>query len=167
VGAPTGGDEGAVNSGRPVRPSDVSPTESPTRAAVTPNLERVDIALGLDTIEGVPALDNFAHSLGAYRDHTWRGIGLHDAPPNRFDIAFEQSLNTCISRGGRIKFNLDSINIDQALSGDPNIRVGRYTEWELQQIVRSQSWFEATDFYLNGQQLTASELLEFGITLVH
>jgi hypothetical protein len=93
-------------------------------------------------------------------------LGLHDAPAGRFDIAFEQSLNNVVARGGRIKFNLNSLDVPSALASDPAVRVGRYTEWELQQIVRNGAWFGATDFYLNGRLLSAEELRRLGIVLV-
>jgi len=92
-------------------------------------------------------------------------LGLHNAPKGCFDIAFQQTLDNITGNGGRIKFNLDSLNVKNALGGNPLDRVGRYTEWELQQIVRNQGWFGATDFFLNGQKLTMEQLLESGIKL--
>jgi hypothetical protein len=42
-------------------------------------------------------------------------------------------------------------------------RFGRYTAWELQQIVRNRKWFDKTDFYREGRKLTQDELLKLGI----
>lgn len=123
----------------------------------------VDVALGLDTIDGKPALSDFARMTGAHRDNAWKGLGLHEAPLGRFDIAFEQSLNKVVAGGGKIKFNLDSLDVRKALCGDPAERVGRYTEWELQQIVRNRQWLDSAEFYLNGQKLTAGEVGQLGL----
>lgn len=128
-----------------------------------PNSKPADIALGLDTIDGRRALDEFAQSTGAVRDKAWKDLGLHNAPPGRFDIAFQQSLDNAVAGGGRIKFNLDSLDIPKTLAGNPAERVGRYTEWELQQIVRNQKWLDSTDFYLNGKILTPAEVQNLGL----
>ena len=122
-----------------------------------------DVALGLRTIDGVPSLRPFGDRLGAVIDEDWARLGLHDAPPGRFDLAFRQTLDNAVGGGGRIKFNLDSLDVQKALAGNPVERVGRYTEWELQQIVGNRKWFEATDFFLNRRRLTVEELLQLGI----
>ena len=95
-----------------------------------------------------------------------RGGLYGDVPPGRFDIAFQQTLDNVVARGGRIKFNLESLDVSKALAGDPNFRVGRFTEWQLQQIVRNKSWFSATDFYLGGKPLDAAGKAAKGLKLV-
>jgi hypothetical protein len=132
----------------------------------------VDVALGLDTIGGKPALNDFARMTGAHRDNAWRELGLHDVPAQsgRFDLAFEQSLTKVVKDGGKIKFNLDSLDVPKALAGDPKLRYtaegSRMTEWELQQIVRSRQWLDSTEFYLNGKKLTADEVKQLGLSHV-
>ncbi len=135
------------------------PSNRPTVTCPGP----VDVALGLDTIKGKPTLDEFAKATGAFRDNAWKDQGLHNAAPGRFDLAFKQTLDKVAGGGGRIKFNLDSLDIPKALAGDPADRVGRYTEWELQQIVRNQKWYDSTDFYLNGRMLTPAEVKQLGL----
>lgn len=124
-----------------------------------------DVALGLRTIDGAESLGPFGARLGASTSDDWARLGLHNAPEGRFDIAFQQTLDNITGNGGRIKFNLDSLNVKNALGGNPLERIDRYTEWELQQIVRKKGWFNATDFYLNGQKLSLEQLLELGIKL--
>jgi len=125
-----------------------------------------NVALGLRRIDGDLALRPFGDRFGAVIDEDWARLGLHNAPQGRFDIAFEQTLDAITARGGRIKFNLDSLDVAKALAGDPTDRIARYTEWELQQIIRKKSWFDATDFYLDGKLLTPEELQNLGIALV-
>ena len=124
-----------------------------------------EIALGLKTIDDVETLSPFAAGHGASTSAEWERLGLHNAPAGRFDIAFQQTLDKITGLGWRIKFNLDALNIKHALGGDPTDRMSRYTEWELQQIVRNKKWFKSTDFYLNGQKQTEQQLLELGIKL--
>jgi hypothetical protein len=54
--------------------------------------------------------------------------------------AFYQAVTRTLASGGRIHFALDGLDIAEALKGDPEIWGDRYTAWELQQIVRNESW---------------------------
>ncbi len=65
--------------------------------------------------------------------------------------------------GGRFHFSLAGLDIADALKGDPEIWVDRYTAWELQQIVRNHDWFDNTLFYFNGNLLTPEEVKAIGI----
>jgi hypothetical protein len=98
----------------------------------------------------------------------WKLAGLCDKGVKSFDIALQQTLDNVVSRGGRVKFNLDSLDVAKALAGDATAmgRFGRYTEWELQQIVRNKRWLGATDFFLDSKKLTESEILPLGIKFV-
>lgn len=124
-----------------------------------------NIALGLETIEGKAALAPFAESVGGITSKDFSSALLTVAPEGRFDLTFAEALDNSIANGGRIKFNLDSLDIPKALGGNPNVRLERYTEWELQQIVSKPRWYGKTDFYLNGTQLTSEELAKLGIVL--
>jgi RHS repeat-associated protein len=125
------------------------------------------IALGISKHKGRDLLRPFARRFCASTSDDWAKLGLHNAPPKRFDIAFKQTVNTVAKGGGRIKFNLDKLRIQEALAGDPTERVGRYTAWELQQIVRNKKWLKITDFYLGGNKLSRSQLTKLGIKLVN
>ncbi len=122
-----------------------------------------NVALGLERIEGVNSLQPFASKFGASTSHCWEQLGLETAPNDRFDLAFQQTLDAIIQNNGRVKFNLDSLDVAAALAGDPNDRVGRFTEWELQRIVRNQNWLDSTDFYLDCEKQTEEQLVAMGI----
>jgi hypothetical protein len=64
---------------------------------------------------------------------------------------------------GRIAFELNGLNVKEALAGDASIWVGRYTEWELQYITGNKELFNATDFYIKGVKQTAAEVKKLGI----
>jgi hypothetical protein len=68
-----------------------------------------------------------------------------------------------IGGGGRVHFELEGVNIQRALSGNPAEFVGRYTEWELQTICRRPDFFRNTSFYRNGRLLTPQEVEQLGI----
>jgi hypothetical protein len=55
------------------------------------------------------------------------------------------------------------LDIQHALAGDPETWVGRYTAWELQQIVLRRDFFDMTDFYLHGRRITKDEAETLGI----
>jgi hypothetical protein len=59
---------------------------------------------------------------------------------------------------------LNGVSIAEALAGDPEEYVGRYTSYELQQIVLTLSWFRSTTFYSNDRPLARGELGALGIT---
>lgn len=67
-----------------------------------------------------------------------------------------------IAGGGKVRFNLQGVNVSEALAGDPNMWVGRYTAWELQQVVSNPSYRAATTFYNTGH-LSAAEKAALGL----
>ncbi len=126
----------------------------------------IDIALGLFSDGRDADLAAFARGVDASYMAQWREMELFDDDVEGWGQAFEQVVMRTLARGGRIHFNLTGVNIEEALRGDPDIWVGRYTAWELQQIVRNRDWFASTVFYHNGIALTASEAAALGIELV-
>jgi hypothetical protein len=118
-----------------------------------------DIALGMQEL----GLQAFANKVNALSMSEWTKHGLFDEDEDSWGRAFEQALTRTLACGGRFHFDLSGLNIAEALAGDPEIWVGRYTAWELQQIIRNSTWFSNTLFYLNGKQLLARELDSIGI----
>src|SRR5580704_7274986 len=93
----------------------------------------------------------------------WAAMGLYEDAEG-WGSAFYQVLTNTLRLGGRIHFNLDGVDIAEALAGDPSVFVGRYTAYELQQIVGNAKWFDSTTFYRDRRQLTIEELTRDGIT---
>jgi hypothetical protein len=120
---------------------------------------QVDLALGRQDYN----LTGFAKKVGGEFFKNWRKLGLFDDGVQGWGQAFKQALSRT---SGNIHFNLDGLDIPKALAGNPNVWVGRYTAWELQQIVNNPSWFSRTVFYLDGKELTLAELTELGIQVV-
>jgi hypothetical protein len=117
---------------------------------------QTDLALGRQDY----GLEGFAENVGGVQFKQWQALGLYDSGLKGWGQAFRQALSRT---SGRIHFNLDGVNVPNALAGDPNTWVGRYTAWELQQIVGNPTWFSRTTFYLNGEALTLTQLAELGI----
>src|ERR1022692_3346910 len=109
-----------------------------------------DIALGIKE----HGLEAFAASVNASFMSQWIKLGLFDATEKSWGRAFEQALTKTFAAGGRFHFNLTGLEIADALKGDPETWVDRYTAWELQQIVRNLAWFDNTVFYLGGSLLS-------------
>lgn len=75
-----------------------------------------------------------------------------------------QGDNTLQGRGAKtINFELQGLNISEALAGDASKWVGRYTAWELQQITKSPELFKKTTFFLDGAKQTPEQLKTLGI----
>ena len=125
---------------------------------------KLNLALGLKEA----GLEEFAAQVNALHVGEWADQGLFDVDKveGSWRKAFEQSLTRSINSGGRFYFNLTDLDIAEALNGDPEWWVGRYTAWELQQIVRNASWFANTVFYLDGELLSSEKVKELGIELV-
>jgi hypothetical protein len=119
-----------------------------------------DIALGLAD----KGLEAFAADRNASYMSQWRDLGLYDDNAEGWGEAFAQVVMNTLAIGGRIHFNLTGLNILEALAGDPQQFVGRYTSYELQQIVRNRRWFLQCTFYLHGRSLTLEDLASLGIT---
>jgi hypothetical protein len=118
------------------------------------------IALGLD--RGREYANRLGNSGAAYyRD--WQRLNLYSPTVKGWGQAFHQAVGKVLSGGGRIHFELAGVRIKEALSGDPTIWVGRYTAWELQQIVANPAYRAATTFYLEGKALSAVELAKLGL----
>jgi RHS repeat-associated protein len=127
--------------------------------------------LGLAACGGAPssAVDDVALGLrdsgdvGGVANRDWIGAGLANEGP--FVQRFYQAMYRSTSNGGRIRFNLDGLDIDRALStnrfSDP-FDVGA-TNWELQQILANPRFRGATDFYLDGQVLSADRVASLGL----
>ena len=126
----------------------------------------IDIALGLFSDGRDADLAAFAREVSASYMAQWRDMELFDDDVEGWGQAFEQVVTRTLARGGRIHFNLTGMNIEEALRDDPLVWVGRYTAWELQQIVRNRDWIAATVFYCDGVALTATEAAALGIELV-
>lgn len=118
-----------------------------------------DIALGMKTA----GLAEFAKKVGASEISQWRDLGLYDDDVEGWGQAFQQVTDRTIAARGRIHFDLTDMDIAAALRGDPNQFVARYTAWGLQQVVRYNSLFERTAFYLNGNLLDSHRVAELGI----
>jgi hypothetical protein len=120
-----------------------------------------DIALGMQEA----GLLAFAAQVNAFHMGQWVEQGLRDEDEDSRGRAFQQTLTLTLAKGGRFHFDLTSLDIPEALHGDPEWWVDRYTAWELQQIVRNHAWFGNTLFYLNGKLLTPDEVAAIGIAL--
>jgi hypothetical protein len=72
-------------------------------------------------------------------------------------------MNKTIEGGGKVHFELEGVNIERAIKGNPAEFAGRYTEWELQTITRRPDFFKATKFYKNGRPLSSEEVQRLGI----
>jgi hypothetical protein len=122
-----------------------------------------DIALGRQAYRGGNAdVKAFAKRVGAAHFEQWPEMGLYDKDLG-WGECFGQAVNRTIERGGSIHFDLTDLNINEALAGDASIWVGRYTAWELQQIVRNPGWFKHTTFYLGSQALTPEQAAQLGL----
>jgi hypothetical protein len=117
-----------------------------------------DIALGINRA----GLKDFAKRLNASYMSQWAQMGLYEDAEG-WGSAFYQVMVNTLKRGGHVHFNLDGVDVADALAGDANEFVGRYTAYELQQIVGNADWFDATTFYLHEKSLTNEELIQVGI----
>jgi hypothetical protein len=122
-----------------------------------------DIACGIQEC----GLAEFAARLGASHMGQWLDLGLYDEGLEGWGQAFEQAVTRTLAAGGRIHFSLDGLDIQEAMNGDPESFTGRYTAFELQQIVRHVEWFESTTFHLNATILSAQQLADLGIELAN
>jgi hypothetical protein len=106
----------------------------------------------------------WADGIGAVTNSDWVSSELAEQGP--FLERFHQALGRAIGHGGRILFNLDDLNLDQALSADPFTDPfdDGITNWELQQVLHDKQYYLATDFYLGGQKLLFQDTLDFGLT---
>jgi hypothetical protein len=122
------------------------------------------VALGLSRdAAGEPLLQPFADARGAFTNRDWIKQGLADEGP--FAERFAQATQRAVGSGGRIHFNLDQFSITRGLAadatGDP-FEVG-VTNWELHQVLGSSELHAATDWWIGGEQLSAQDVLDFGL----
>lgn len=122
-----------------------------------------DIALGVQIVDGKNNLAEFAQQVGAAPMSEWADLGLFDEGVEGWGEAFQQVMTRTIAAGCCVHFELNGLNIADALAGNASEWVGRYTAWELQQIVNRHEWFSATIFYLSGRLLDSGELEKLGI----
>ena len=118
-----------------------------------------DIALGMQE-HGLTA---FAASVNASFMDQWKKLGFYDETEESWGRAFEQVLTKTLALGGRFHFNLDGLDVADALKGDPEIWVDGHTAWELRRIVRNHEWFNNTLFYRGGNLLTSQQVKSLGI----
>jgi hypothetical protein len=118
-----------------------------------------DIALGLKEA----GLVEFAAQRNAAHMGHWEELGLYEDAEGWGD-AFRQAVTKTLKADCHIHFNLTGMDIAEALRGDPEIFVGRYTSYELQQVLLHEPWFHNTTFYLDGESLTIEQLRTLGIT---
>lgn len=105
-----------------------------------------------------------AAKVGAPYYSEWVNLGIYN--PTQFEgwgSAFKFITDKVVASKGIIHFELNGVNIPKALAGDANTWVGRYTEWELQQVTGSAKLFKHTNFYINGVKQSAKELTKLGI----
>ncbi len=118
-----------------------------------------DIALGIKAA----GLEEFSARLNASYMSQWEELGLYEDAEG-WGQAFYQVVSNTLRAGGRIHFNLDGVDIADALAGNPEEFVDRYTSYELQQIVLNPLWFRNTVFYREGRSLTLEDLAAVGMT---
>jgi hypothetical protein len=125
----------------------------------------IDIALGKqDQEDEKENLAAFAKTVNASWMDEWMELGYYEEGEfEGWGGAFDRVMELTLQRGGRIHFNLTGIDIQDALAGDPSIWVGRYTAWELQQVVLRLELFDITSFYLNGKRLSVEDVEALGI----
>ncbi|SFP79758.1 RHS repeat domain-containing protein [Parafilimonas terrae] len=122
----------------------------------------IDITLGMMKNGGATAAT--AAKTGAPFYTEWANLGIYN--PSHFEGcggAFKFVTDKVIASKGTVHFELSGLNIQEALAGDANIFVGRYTSWELQQVISDVTLFKNTSFYLNGVKQTTKQLSELGI----
>src|SRR5438552_1421101 len=119
-----------------------------------------DIACGIQEA----GLIEFAAQVNAWYMGQWLELGLFDEGLEGWGQAFEQAVTRTLAAGGRIHFNLTGLDVGDALAGDPDLFAGRYTAYELQQIVRHRKWLEQTIFYHDGRVLAGEALISLGLT---
>lgn len=137
-------------------------TVSPLYKRVAIETDINDIALGVNQQQ---ELEIFIENVRSWIYKNWDIVGLYNTTKNYgWGRVFYDSLFSCIANGGKINFNLDGLDIAKALN-DPDYMtwVGRYTAWELQQIVRNPVFLDNTVFYLGGRILSKEEVLALGI----
>ena len=122
-----------------------------------------DIACGKEHL----GLEEFAARVNAAAMKQWPELGLYDPDAvSGWGAAFHQVMNNTLAAGGKVHFNLDGIDIADVLRGDPNMFVGRYTEYELQQITLNPEWFRNTRFYLAARYFRREQLTNLGVRAV-
>lgn len=127
-------------------------------------LETQDVALGLTRgRNNTPTLQPWADQIGAKTNRDWISDGLAQEGP--FVRRFYQALYKATSNGGRIKFNLDDLDLSRALNtkrfSDPF--ENGVTNWELQQVLGNKQFYNSTDFFIGGQKLSAQDVADFGL----
>ncbi|HRK29818.1 MAG TPA: hypothetical protein PLD59_01970, partial [Tepidisphaeraceae bacterium] len=152
-----------VAAGQRFTPEEAAAAFDAAAAGQQVTLGKIDIALGMYEHPMPGNLEAFAQLVRATHSRQWEQVGFYSKDEFLgWDDVFGRVVNATIARGGKIRFDLDGVNVPQALAGDHTVWVGRYTSWELQHI-RRPSWFEHTVFYENGQVLTPQQVAAKGI----
>lgn len=79
-----------------------------------------------------------------------------------FPDLFKRMVQQTIDRGGNIRFNLDKVNVRNALSSNASW-LEDYTAWELRQIAGNKQWLKNTVFYNFGRRVDVDDLVKFGL----
>jgi len=123
----------------------------------------VNIALGLRNYMGGDAntLFRFAKSVGALEVDQWAKLGVNMT--KSFQNSFKEVTDLVIQSGGKIKFDITSINLKEARAvkgkGLYDEGVG-YTQWELNQILDSPKLLKNTEFFENGAKVSTEEVIK-------
>ena len=118
-----------------------------------------DIALGTQKSGAA----EWAASRGVAYFKDWKALGLYDSNVRGWGEAFHQAMGRTIAGGGKVHFELADLNVAEALAGDSSMWVGRYTAWELQQVVANPAYRAATTFYMKGVEMKAGALKALGL----
>ncbi|MGH7137407.1 MAG: hypothetical protein ACREHD_16815 [Pirellulales bacterium] len=82
----------------------------------------MDIALGVQIVEGYDNPAAFAKVVGAAAMSEWADLGLFDEGVEGWGEAFEQVMARTIAAGCHVHFELNGLDIADALAGDPEQR---------------------------------------------
>lgn len=140
---------------------------SSIQSRLLPQGPQIDITLGLQRGPNrEPLLVPFTNEVGGYHMGDWSKQGLRDPSlvPGQFPVGFGQAAEATTRTGGTIKFNLSELRPDIAardIVSQP--KKGSFTNYELQQIMKTQGLWENTEFYNQGKLLGPVELDKLGI----
>jgi hypothetical protein len=112
-------------------------------------------------------VERLAEQVGGQHFKQAGAAGVFDPAAGGWGSAFVKWMNKTIGGGKKAHFELEGVNINDALTGNPAKWITdagtRYTEWELQTIMRRPDFFKNTEFYLKGKKLTPAEVEGLGI----
>jgi hypothetical protein len=122
----------------------------------------VSVTLGLSNNGGASQATAILTKAPYYAE--WEAAFIYNSKNfEGWGAAFKYVTDKVMATKGSIHFELSGLNIGEALSGNPSIFVGRYTSYELQQIIANPKLFSNTTFYMNVVEQTAEQLAKLGI----